>query len=72
MQLPNTLAAPVDVDGDGIYEDLDGNMYTKDDAWLFFTNFEFMRDSQPVCRFDLTGNGRIDFADIVKLYQEAP
>lgn len=72
LPLPNTAAAPVDADEDGLLEDLDGNGYTKEDARLFFQNFELMRDTQPVCRFDLSGNGRIDFADVVKLYQEAP
>jgi PKD repeat protein len=65
--LPLDISPP-----DGLYEDLDANGLTRADAAIFFSNLESMKGKEPVCRFDLNGNGRLDFADIVKLYQGAP
>ncbi|HUK37891.1 MAG TPA: PKD domain-containing protein, partial [Methanomicrobiales archaeon] len=64
--------APGDPLGMGINEDLYGRgSFNQDDAVLFFRDFGWMQANEPVCGFDVNGNRRIDFADIVKLYQEA-
>jgi hypothetical protein len=37
---------------------------------LYFNQMEWIAVNEPVSAFDLNGNGRIDFADIVKLSGE--
>jgi PKD repeat protein len=69
--LPGQLNAPTDPDGDGIYEDLNGNTRLDfADVVSYFNQMEWIAANEPVTAFDLNGNGRIDFADIVKLFGE--
>jgi PKD repeat protein len=66
-----STAYPTDTDGDGIYEDLDGSgQFTPEDVVLFFNELDTMKGNQPPCAFDLNGNKRLDFGDVVMLYQE--
>jgi PKD repeat protein len=69
---PINGVAPLDPDGDGIYEDMngDGTLSVEGDALLFFTELEWMKTNEPACAFDLNGNKRVDFMDIVMLYAE--
>jgi len=61
---------PTDPNTDCIYEDISGDYdFIYDDVTLFFVNMKWMRENEPPGAFDLNGNGRIDFGDIVKLYQ---
>ncbi len=71
IPLPGMSTTPTDPDGDGLYEDLNGNG-RKDfnDVVLFFNNLEWIAGNEPRLGFDFNGNGRIDFADIVKLFEE--
>jgi PKD repeat protein len=70
-KLPGFLNYPTDPDGDGIYEDLNGNgRLDFADVVLYFNQMEWIAANEPVGAFDLNGNGRIDFADIVKLFGE--
>jgi PKD repeat protein len=63
--------APADLDGDGTYEDLNGNGRTDfADVVLFFRNMDWIRQNQPVSCFDYNANGGIDFADLVILFHE--
>ena len=70
-KFPDMIAFPGDPDGDGLYEDINGNG-RKDfnDVVLLFDYLEWILDNEPVASFDFNQNGRIDFADIVKLYEE--
>lgn len=70
-KFPNISAYPGDPDGDGLYEDINGNG-RKDfnDVVLFFDHLEWSMDNEPVSSFDFNHNGRIDFADIIELYKE--
>jgi S-layer protein (TIGR01567 family) len=70
-KFPNISAYPGDPDGDGLYEDINGNG-RKDfnDVVLFFDHLEWTMDNEPVESFDFNYNGRIDFADIIELYEE--
>jgi PKD repeat protein len=71
LPLPGLTRAPTDPDGDGLYEDLDGDGNARfSDVVLFFRNMEWIAEHEPVRCFDLNGNGRIDFNDVVKLFQE--
>ena len=60
---------PLDPDGDGRYDDANGNG-RKDfaDVVLFFNQMTYIGTSEPVAAFDYNGNGRIDFADVVWLF----
>jgi PKD repeat protein len=69
--LPGFSDLPTDPDGDGIYEDLNGNgRLDFADVVLYFNQMEWIAANEPVSAFDLNGNERIDFADIVQLFGE--
>jgi tripartite motif-containing protein 71 len=63
--------APTDTDGDGVYEDLNGNGRTDfADVVLYFNHMDWIREHQPVRCFDYNANGNIDFADLILLFHE--
>ncbi len=65
--LASDLPAPTDPDGDGLYEDTNGNgRFDFDDI---VTLFEELSSAQPGC-MDFNQNGRMDFDDIVTLFEE--
>jgi PKD repeat protein len=69
--LPGYTKPPTDPDGDGIYEDLNGNgRLDFADVVLYFNQMTWIAAHEPIALFDLNGNGRIDFADIVQLFGE--
>ncbi|MFH0968622.1 MAG: S8 family serine peptidase [Methanobacteriota archaeon] len=70
IALPGSSSIPRDLNGDGKYEDVNGNG-RKDfaDVTLYFKNMEWIATNEPVSAFDYSGNGRIDFTDVVKLFQ---
>jgi hypothetical protein len=62
---------PADLDGDGTYEDLNGNGRTDfADVILFFKNMDWIEQNQPVCCFDYNANGNIDFSDVILLFRK--
>jgi hypothetical protein len=67
--LPGFVNAPTDLDGDGKYEDVNGNG-RKDfaDVVLYFTQMTWIAENEPLSAFDYNGNGRIDFADVTWLF----
>lgn len=66
--LPGQASAPTDPDGDGRYEDLDGNGKAAfNDVVLYFHTIDWIVANEPVSSFDFGGNGRIDFSDLVVL-----
>jgi len=70
-RLPGCRTPPTDPDGDGIYEDLNGNgRLDFADIVLYFNQMTWIAAHEPIAAFDLNGNGRIDFADIVALFNE--
>ena len=66
---PGGTALPRDLNGDGLYEDTNGNG-RRDfaDVTLFFNQMTWVAGNEPVEEFDYNGNGRIDFVDIVWLF----
>ncbi|MCE5299012.1 MAG: hypothetical protein LLF84_08735, partial [Methanoregulaceae archaeon] len=63
--------APGDPDGDGYYEDLNGNGHTDfADLILYYNTMDWIRENQPVNCFDYNANGTIDFADMIILFGE--
>ena len=69
LAMPGATGVPQDSDGDGQYEDVNGNG-RKDfaDVVLFFDRMTWIAANEPVAAFDINGNGRIDFADVVALF----
>jgi PKD repeat protein len=67
--LPGLAAIPTDTDGDGFFEDINGNG-RKDfnDVVLFYQSMSWIGANEPIVLFDYNENGRIDFDDVVELY----
>jgi len=71
VSLPGCSGVPIDPDGDGVYEDLNGDgRVTVDDVVLFFRQLDWIAANEPIPAFDFSGNGRIGFEDIVRLYKK--
>jgi PKD repeat protein len=69
VPVPPATAPPCDLDGDGTYEDVNGNGRVDfADVTLFYNALGFCTANAPVAVFDFNGNGRVDFADVVTLY----
>ena len=61
---------PRDLNNDGKYEDLNGDgVCNQTDVELYFRQIEWIASHEPVSAFDYSGNGRIDFTDILTLYK---
>ena len=61
---------PRDLDGDGLFEDLNGNgRLDFADVVLFFKHKDFIEVNWGASLTDFNGNGRLDFDDIVKLFK---
>jgi hypothetical protein len=71
VPFPGKTNPPTDPDGDGIYEDMNGNgIKDFQDVVLFFKQMEWVQANEPVALFDFNHNGNIDFNDIVRLFKE--
>jgi PKD repeat protein len=66
VALPGNTNLPKDLNGDGLYEDLNGNN-RKDvgDVVLFIDNIIWVGANEPVSAFDFNHNGRIDVGDVI-------
>jgi PKD repeat protein len=68
--IPGQTASPRDLNGDGLYEDLTGDgTFSFTDVEVFFHQMDWVEANLPIENFDFNGNGRIDFDDIVDLFQ---
>ncbi|MEN6342241.1 MAG: PKD domain-containing protein [Methanospirillum sp.] len=69
LAVPPGTALPTDTNGDGIYDDVNGNG-RKDfaDVVLYFNQMSWIAANEPVGCFDCNANGRVDFADVVWLF----
>jgi 5-hydroxyisourate hydrolase-like protein (transthyretin family) len=64
------LPPPRDLDGDGLYEDLNGNgRLDYDDVVKFFRHFDDPVITQYSRYYDFNRNGRLDYDDIVELFK---
>jgi len=64
-------AAPTDPDGDGLYEDLNGNgRLDYEDIEILFSNFDADSVTMNESAYDFNENGQLDFDDVVDLYEE--
>jgi subtilisin family serine protease len=71
VRVPGASADPRDLDGDGMYEDVNGNG-RRDfaDVVLFFNQMSWIAANEPMEAFDNNINGRIDFADVTRLFED--
>jgi PKD repeat protein len=68
----SSSASPQDPDGDGLYEDVNGNgRVDYDDVVTLFNNLENSNVKSNARAFDFNGNEQLDYADLVALYEEA-
>jgi outer membrane protein assembly factor BamB len=68
--LPDQETSPRDLDGDGLYEDLtDNGEFSFVDVVAYFHNIDWIDENLPTEYFDFNRNGRIDFDDIVDMFQ---
>jgi PKD repeat protein len=66
--VPGQTASPKDLDGDGLCEDLTGDgVCSFVDVEAFFYQMDWIEENMP-SKVDYNGNGRIDFDDIVSLF----
>ncbi|SDF99737.1 alkaline phosphatase PhoX [Halorientalis regularis] len=64
-------SAPTDPDGDGKYEDVNGNgRLDYADIELLFENLDSDAVTMNVEAYDFNDNGKIDYDDVVELYEE--
>jgi len=62
---------PTDPDGDGRYEDLNGNgRMDYDDVKLLFENIDSDSVTLNKSAYDFNENGKLDYDDVVSLYEE--
>ncbi|GAB3668269.1 alkaline phosphatase PhoX [Halopiger thermotolerans] len=63
--------APTDPDGDGKFEDVNGNgRFDYDDIVVLFEHLEDDAVQLNEAAYDFNENGRIDYDDVVELYEE--
>ncbi|WP_435065508.1 dockerin type I domain-containing protein [Halobaculum sp. EA56] len=64
-------ARPTDPDGDGRFEDLNGNGRVDfNDVVVMFQRFDDPDVSEYPAAYDFNGNGRVDFDDVVTLFEQ--
>jgi len=70
LPVPPATNRPGDLDGDRLFEDVNGNgRLDFADVVLFFNALDWMAGNEPVQFFDFNRNLRIDFGDVVKLFE---
>ena len=70
LTLPGQTNPPTDLEGDGLYEDLNGNTALDfNDVQLFFRQMDWIAANEPVALFDFNHNSGIDFNDIQLLFR---
>lgn len=71
LSLPGAGREPNDLNGDGLYEDVNGNgRQDFADVVLYFHELDWVAANEPMAAFDFNRNGRVDFADIVLLFEQ--
>jgi endoglucanase len=61
---------PTDLNGDGVYEDINGNDRADfNDVVVYINNMDESTMTNHTTAYDFNGNGQIDFDDVVSLFQ---
>jgi PKD repeat protein len=70
--LPGFENAPTDPDGDGVYEDVNGNgAVTLADVTALFANTDSAAVTENPAAFDVNGNDEFTLADVTALFEAA-
>jgi PKD repeat protein len=66
---PGISLSPQDLNGDGLYTDINGNgRLDYNDLTIFFQNIAWAKTNQPTEAFDFNGNGWLDYNDVITLF----
>lgn len=66
---PGIPRTPQDLNGDGLYTDINGNgRLDYNDLTIFFQNIAWAKTNQPTEAFDFNGNSRLDYDDVTNLF----
>ncbi|GAB7016628.1 hypothetical protein JCM10550A_19970 [Methanogenium cariaci] len=69
LPFPDMAVMPKDLNGDGIYEDINANDEVDyADVSLYYQNRAWIVENQDISAFDFSGNGEIDLADVALLF----
>ena len=69
--LPGASNPPRDSNGDGRYEDVNGNGRTDfNDVTVLFNGLSAVASAYPVQAFDFNTNARVDYGDVTVLYSK--
>jgi beta propeller repeat protein len=70
LPFPGCTGVPVDTDGDGLFEDINGNRRADfNDVVIYYRSLGWIPANGLVHFFDFNENDRIDFDDVVTLYR---
>ncbi len=70
-KLPGQKNAPTDIDGDGKYEDLNGDgKFDLTDVGLYSRYYTTIQRNGQIAEFDYTGDGKIDYRDVLRIVQK--
>lgn len=71
LPFPGCTGVPTDTDGDGLFEDINGNHRTDfNDVVICYGSLAWIPAQGLVHYFDFNENDRIDFDDVVELYRK--
>lgn len=71
LPLPGQAAIPTDLDGDGLCEDLNGDLQMGlFDLYLFFNNLGWIQENEPLSYFDFSNDGKINLSDLYALFRK--
>lgn len=66
---PGIPRTPQDLNGDGLYTDINGNgRLDYNDLIIFFQHLTWAKTAQPTSCFDFNGNGWLDYNDVITLF----
>jgi PKD repeat protein len=73
LPLPGYAKVPTDPDGDGLYEDINGDGAAGfQDVIAYFENLIWIMDNEPTAAFDFNSDGIVNFGDVIELFRQIP
>ncbi|MCU0630068.1 MAG: hypothetical protein MUF37_02805 [Methanoregulaceae archaeon] len=73
LPLPGYLTMPTDPDGDGAFEDVNGDGFAGFyDVIVCFDNLVWIGENEPVDAFDYNNDGVVNFVDVIELFRKIP
>jgi PKD repeat protein len=73
LRLPGFTIVPTDPDGDGLFEDVNGDGTTGFlDVIAYFENLVWISENEPIAAFDYNIDGAANFLDVIELFRQIP